>query len=74
MKREGFGGKVFKLILFMLEKFAVRYEPVILDLPFDGKEEKEIVKGIKIINTPGHSMAAFLIFVRVKMQYSPVML
>ncbi len=58
MKREGFGGKVFKIILFMLEKFVVRYEPSILDAPFDGDEGKEIVKGIKIINTPGHSMGS----------------
>ena len=62
MKREGFGGKVFKIILFMLEKFAVRYEPVILDFPFDGTEEKEIVKGIKIINTPGHSIGSLSYF------------
>ena len=58
MKREGFGGKFFKIILFMLEKFAAKYEPAILDIPFDGNENKEIVKGIKIINTPGHSMGS----------------
>jgi len=58
MKREGFGGKFFKIILFMLEKFAVKYESAILDVAFDGNENNEIVKGFKIINTPGHSMGS----------------
>ena len=58
MKREGVGGKFFKIILFMLEKFAAKYEPTILDIPFDGNENNETVKGVKIINTPGHSMGS----------------
>jgi len=58
MKREGFGGKFFKIILFFLEKFAAKYEPVILDIAFDGNENHEIVKDIKIINSPGHSMGS----------------
>jgi len=58
MKREGVGGKFFKIILFMLEKFAVKYESAMLDVAFDGNENNEIVKGFKIINTPGHSMGS----------------
>jgi glyoxylase-like metal-dependent hydrolase (beta-lactamase superfamily II) len=58
MKREGFIGNFFKIVLFMLEKFAAKYEPVILDIPFDENENKEIIKGIKIIHTPGHSMGS----------------
>ena len=58
MKREGFSGKFFKIILFMLEKFTVKYKPAILDIPFDGNENKKIIKGIKIIHTPGHSMGS----------------
>ncbi len=58
MKREGLGGKVFKMILFLLEKFAAKYEPAKLDIPFDGNEEKEAVRGIRIINTPGHSLGS----------------
>jgi len=58
MKREGFRGKIFKIILFMLEKFAAQYEPAIIDIPFDGNENKGIVKGIKIINSPGHSVGS----------------
>lgn len=58
MKREGFGGKIFKIVLFMLEKFTAKYEPAILDIVFDGNENNEIVKGVKIINTPGHSIGS----------------
>ena len=50
MKRESFGGQFFKIILFILEKFIAKYDQAMLDIAFDGNENKEIVKGIKIIN------------------------
>jgi len=58
MRREGLSGKMFKVILFLLEKFKVKYEPVPLDIPVAGDAETEIVKGIKTIPTPGHSLGS----------------
>ena len=55
MKREGAGGKAFRVILFFMEKFFQKYEPARVDLPFGGGAGSDAPAGIKIIETPGHS-------------------
>lgn len=58
MKREGLSGMIFKAILFLLEKYKAKYEPVILDIPVCGDGREAMVAGFKIIPTPGHSMGS----------------
>ena len=55
MKREGVGGKVFRVVLFILEKFLQKYEPVQVDIPCQGSEDSDCVEGLRILSTPGHS-------------------
>ena len=55
MGREGVGGKVFKGVLFLLETFSFRYEPVSVDIPCRGGEVIDCFGGIKVISSPGHS-------------------
>lgn len=55
MGREGLGGKVFKGVLFLLETFSFRYEPVSVDIPCQGEEVIDCFGGIKVISSPGHS-------------------
>jgi glyoxylase-like metal-dependent hydrolase (beta-lactamase superfamily II) len=55
MGREGVAGKVFKGVLFLLETFSFRYEPVPVDIPCRGGEVIDCFGGIKVISSPGHS-------------------
>ena len=54
-KREGIGGKVFRMILFIVEKFLQNYEPVQVDMPCKVSDGVDCIEGIKIIEAPGHS-------------------
>jgi len=55
MPREGLGGKVFKCILYMMEKFISKYEPVQLYSAYREEDGTGNVEGVEIISTPGHS-------------------
>jgi glyoxylase-like metal-dependent hydrolase (beta-lactamase superfamily II) len=55
MHREGLGGKVFKCILYVMEKFVKKYEPVQLYSAYSDEEGAGRMDGIEIIPTPGHS-------------------
>jgi glyoxylase-like metal-dependent hydrolase (beta-lactamase superfamily II) len=55
MGREGLGGKLFKAILFLMERFVFNYEPVEVDILCEGGEVIGCFGGIEVISTPGHS-------------------
>jgi glyoxylase-like metal-dependent hydrolase (beta-lactamase superfamily II) len=55
MGREGFGGKLFKAVLFFMETFFFRYEPAQVEIPCHGGELIDCFGGIQVIATPGHS-------------------
>ena len=55
MRREGFGGKIFKTILFFMETFVFNYQPAQVDMPCQGGETIDCFGGIQVIATPGHS-------------------
>jgi len=55
MRREGLGGKLFKCMLFLMEKFFQKYAAVRLDSPYCDACGSAPVDGIDIIATPGHS-------------------
>ena len=53
--REGFGGKIFKTIMFVFETFVWKYEPANVDIPCSGGEILNLFGKIEVIATPGHS-------------------
>ena len=55
MAREGFGGKLFKIILFFAETFVFTLEPAAVDQACGGGEVIDCNGGITVIATPGHS-------------------
>ncbi len=55
MRREGLGGKVFKCMLFVMEKFVKKYVPVQLYSAYSDADGIGRIEGIHIIATPGHS-------------------
>ena len=55
MGREGFGGKIFKTVLFFMETFVFKYQPALVDMPCQGGETIDCSGGIQVISTPGHS-------------------
>jgi glyoxylase-like metal-dependent hydrolase (beta-lactamase superfamily II) len=55
MPREGLGGKLFKCMLYMMERFFKKYEPVQLYSAYSDAEGIGRIDGIQIIATPGHS-------------------
>lgn len=55
MAREGFGGKIFKTVLFFMETFTFHYEPTQVEIPCYGGEMLDCFGGIQVIATPGHS-------------------
>lgn len=55
MGREGFGGKLFKTVLFFMETFVFKYEPTVVDVPCRGGDTIECFGGIKVVASPGHS-------------------
>lgn len=55
MGREGAGGKLFKVMLFLLENCFVRYEPVHVDIACAGGELLDCAGGLRVIDSPGHS-------------------
>ena len=62
MKREGAGGKVFRVILFILENFLQKYTPAQVDMPCRASAGPESIEGINIIATPGHSPGSLSYF------------
>ncbi len=66
MGREGLAGKVFKGVLFLLETFSFKYEPVGVDIPCQGGEVIDCFGGIKVISSPGHSPGSLSFYQREK--------
>ncbi len=58
MAREGVGGKLFQIILFVAETFFLNYEPAGVDRVCYGGETIDINGGITVIATPGHSLGS----------------
>jgi glyoxylase-like metal-dependent hydrolase (beta-lactamase superfamily II) len=52
MAREGFSGRLFKIMLFFAETFVFNREPAVVDKACSGGE---VIDGIRVIATPGHS-------------------
>jgi len=55
MGREGFGGKIFKTVLFFMETFVFKYQPAQVDVPCQGGETIDCFGGVQVIASPGHS-------------------
>ena len=55
MAREGFGGTLFKIILFFAQTFVFTFEPAVVDQACSGGDDIDGGGGIKVIATPGHS-------------------
>ena len=55
MRREGVGGKIFKALLFIMEKFIVKYQPANVDIAVPDSGIGVGIAGLQIIETPGHS-------------------
>jgi glyoxylase-like metal-dependent hydrolase (beta-lactamase superfamily II) len=55
MARDGFSGKLFKIILFFAETFVFTYEPTAIDQVCSGGEVIGYNGGITVVATPGHS-------------------
>ena len=55
MGREGFGGKLFKAALCVMETFVFNYEPSDVEIACQGEETIAYFKGIGVVATPGHS-------------------
>ena len=55
MHREGLGGKLFKCILYIMEKYVKKYEPIQLYSAYSETDGTGRVDGVHIIPTPGHS-------------------
>jgi glyoxylase-like metal-dependent hydrolase (beta-lactamase superfamily II) len=55
MGREGFAGKLFKVMLFFMETFAAKLEPGSVDILCKGGEVIDSFGGLKVIPAPGHS-------------------
>lgn len=66
MRREGPGGKLFKIILFFMEKYIQRYSPVLVDKPCGSDTGIHTVAGLEIIETPGHSPGSLSFYHRDK--------
>lgn len=66
MGREGVGGLFFKTILFFVETFFFRYQPVRVDMPCSGGEMIDCFGGIQAIATPGHSPGSLSFYYKEK--------
>jgi glyoxylase-like metal-dependent hydrolase (beta-lactamase superfamily II) len=55
MAREGFSGKLFKIILFFAETFVFTREPAVVDQKCSGGDVIDCNSGITVVATPGHS-------------------
>jgi len=66
MGREGFGGKIFKTVLFFMETFAFHYEPAQVEIPCHGGEIIDCFGGIQVIATPGHSPGSVSFYAKEK--------
>ena len=66
MGREGFAGKVFKGVLYLLETFAFHYKPVHVDIPCQGGETIDCFGGIEVVASPGHSPGSLSFYQREK--------
>ena len=55
MAREGFSGKLFKIILFFAETLVFTREPAVVDQACSGGEVIDCNGGITVVATPGHS-------------------
>ena len=66
MSREGFGGKIFKAVLFFMETFSFHYEPTQVEIPCHGGEMIDCFGGIQVIATPGHSPGSLSFYAREK--------
>ena len=58
MGREGFGGKVFKIMLWFMETFPFKYKPASVDFPCKGGDVLECFDKVNVLETPGHSIGS----------------
>ncbi|MCX5895500.1 MAG: MBL fold metallo-hydrolase [Proteobacteria bacterium] len=66
MGREGFGGKLFKTVLFFMETFVFKYEPTAVDIPCTGGKLLDCFGGIQVVATPGHSPGSVSFYLKEK--------
>jgi len=60
MGREGFGGKLFKIALYLMETVLFRYEPALVDTALTADTELNLSDiAIQALATPGHSLGSF---------------
>ncbi len=55
MNREGMGGKLFKLMLLLLEICGRKYRPSAVDVAWQSGRGPEMMGDVQILATPGHS-------------------
>jgi glyoxylase-like metal-dependent hydrolase (beta-lactamase superfamily II) len=66
MGREGFGGKIFKAVLFFMETFVFHYAPAQVEMPCHGGEMIDCFGGMQVVATPGHSPGSISFYHRDK--------
>jgi len=66
MGREGFGGKIFKAVLFIVETFFYHYAPAQVEIPCHGGEMLDCFGGVQVVATPGHSPGSISFYLREK--------
>ena len=66
MNREGIGGKIFKVMLFVMETFVIGYQPVQVDISCTGKDGGETIGEIEVLAAPGHSWGSLAYYHRGK--------
>lgn len=64
MGRTGFGGKIFKTIMFVMETFVWKYGSAKVDIPCDDGEKTNSFGGIEAIATPGHSHGSLSFYIK----------
>lgn len=55
MPRQGPGGALFRVMLYILETFVYPLQPASVDLPCTGGETLAQAGGVQVLATPGHS-------------------
>ena len=64
MGREGFGGKLFKIALYLIETVFFKYDPAPVDTALTADTALNLSKAsIQALATPGHSLGSFSFYV-----------
>ena len=66
MHREGIGGSIFRMILFVLENVSAKYSPATVDIPWESSGSVDCLGGLEVIATPGHSPGSLSFYQREK--------